>query len=601
MASNSKTKLWLDRLYRYRNQVLNINLIVIQAAAVVGVALIIYTYGFEHSPKVYKRLINGSMVILGVFILGYLVRGVFTSERLTFLKDTGWEAVVLLLATFSILLCLFWDTIFQYAFPSLSLDEARLYSETTVSGSLLLLIFFEASRTLLRVAEVKLRPSAAFVISFLLLIMIGTGLLMLPTITTQSDGLRLIDAVFMATSASCVTGLSVIDTATDFTVRGQIIILVLFQIGGLGILAFATFFATFLNAEVGVRQAGLVPDYLDGETLGSARTLLKRILLLTVLIEGGTFLVMQYLWGDYPFANWGERTFYSLFHAVSAFCNAGFTLFTDSYYEPVIRNMYLLHAVTAVAIIVGGLGFAPINNIFSPQQLRQRMANPWIDWKLSTKIAVNTAIILLLVGTVSFFFLERTNTLAEMNLTEAVITSFFQSATARTAGFNTVDIGLITTPAMVLLMFLMFIGGSSGSTAGGIKTSTFFLLVASVVATSRGNSRVEIGRRYIPSEIVFKALSIFFYGIAINLIGVFVLSITESDLSLMDLTFEQVSAFGTVGLSRGITSSLSDAGKLVLIVTMFLGRVGTLTFAVALSTRAISRNYKLPKDELMVG
>ncbi len=601
MASNAKSKPWLDRLYRYRSQVLNINLVVIQAAAVIGVGLIIYTYGFEHSSKIHEWFTSSSIGILGVFILSYLVRWIFTFERFSFLKDSGWEAGVLLLAAFSILLCLFWDTTFQYVFPSLSPDKARLYSETTVSGSLLLLIFFEAARALLRIAEVKLRPSAAFVISFLLLIMVGTGLLMLPTVTTQSDGLRLIDAVFMATSASCVTGLSVIDTTTDFTIRGQVIILVLFQIGGLGMLAFATFFATFLNAEVGVRQAGLMPDYLDGETLSNARRLLKRIILLTILIEGGTFLVMQYLWGDYPFADWGERTFYSLFHAVSAFCNAGFTLFTDSYHEPVIRNMYLLHAVTAVAIVLGSLGFSPLNNIFSPQQLRQRMANPWIDWKLSTKIAVNTAIILLLMGTVGFFLLERTNTLAEMNLTEAVITSFFQSATARTAGFNSVDIGQITTPAMVLLMFLMFIGGSSGSTAGGIKTSTFFLLVASVVATSRGNSRVEIGRRYIPSEIVSKALSIFFYGIAINLIGVFILSITESHLRLMDLTFEQVSAFGTVGLSRGITSSLSDVGKLVLIVTMFLGRVGTLTFAVALSTRDISRNYKLPKDELMVG
>ena len=229
------------------------------------------------------------------------------------------------------------------------------------------------------------------------------------------------------------------------------------------------------------------------------------------------------------------------------------------------------------------------------------MEKPWIDWKLSTKIAVNTTILLLVIGTLGFYWLEQDNTLADMNLTESLITSFFQSATARTAGFSTVDIGQITIPALVLMMFLMFIGGSSGSTAGGIKTSTFFLLVASVIATSRGSSQVEVGKRHISRSVIFKALSIFFYGIAINLIGVFILSISEPQLSLTDLTFEQDSAFGTVGLSRGITTSLSDVGKMVIIATMFLGRVGTLTFAIALSTQATSQNYKLPQEELMVG
>lgn len=601
MSSNPLTDRINNLLYRHRGQALRINLLVVQTVAMIGLGLIIYIYGFEHPNYTRDQLTKGSIGVLGIFILSYFVRWLFDFERQSFFKHTIWEALVLLLASLSIFLCLFRDTIFQYVFPSLELSQARLYAETTVSGSLLLLILFEASRSLLNIAEVKLRPSAAFIISFLLLIAVGTGLLMLPTVSVQSGGLSLIDAVFMATSASCVTGLSVINTATDFTVRGQVIILVLFQIGGLGMLAYATFFASLLNAGLGVRQTRLMPDYFDGETLGSARSLLKRIVLLTVLIEGGTFLVMLYLWGDYSFESWGEKLFFSLFHSVSAFCNAGFTLFTSSYYEPLIRDMYLLHAVTAIAIILGSLGFAPLNNIFSPQQLRQRLEKPWIDWKLSTKIAVNTAILLLGIGTLGFYWLEHSNTLVGMNLTESLVASFFQSATARTAGFNTIDIGQITTPAMVLLMFLMFIGGSSGSTAGGIKTSTFFLLIASVISTSRGNSRVEIGKRSIPTEIVFKALSIFFYGIAINLIGVFILSISEPHLALMDLTFEQVSAFGTVGLSRGVTASLSDIGKIVIIVTMFLGRVGTLTFAIALSTRAISQNYKLPEDPLMVG
>ncbi|WKN45284.1 TrkH family potassium uptake protein [Tunicatimonas pelagia] len=439
------------------------------------------------------------------------------------------------------------------------------------------------------------------VATFLLLIVIGTGLLMLPAMSTLPSGLSFLDALFMATSASCVTGLSVIDTATDLTTQGQLVILGLFQIGGLSILVFAAFFTFLLNSKLRIHHAKILPDYLDGETLGSARALLKRIVLFTVLIETGTFVALLYTWGSYPFSSWSERIFFSLFHAASAFCNAGFSLFSQGFYEPVIRDMYVLHAVVSVTIVLGSLGFATLNNIFSPQQLRQRLEKPWIDWHLSTKVAVNTTLLLLVVGTISFYWLEKSNTLSGMNLTESLIGSFFQSATARTAGFNTVDISQITIPTTVLLMFLMFIGGSSGSTAGGIKTSTFFLLIASVISTSRGSSQITIGNRHISNGVVFKALSIFFYGIVINLIGVFILSISEPQLPLIDITFEQVSAFGTVGLSRGITASLSEVGKAVIIATMFLGRVGTLTFAIALSARAIPQNYKLPEEELMVG
>jgi len=593
--------LFRNRSARFRKQLLNVNTVIVQVAAIIGIGLIIYIYGFNHTDSIQSRLFRGSIAVLITFVFGYVVRWILSPEPRSFATNTRWEIILLILAVLSVLLSLFRDSVFPLIFPTFSSEQIQLYSELLVSISLLLLVFFESSRALFQIAEVKIRPSAAFIISFLLLIAVGTGLLMLPTMTTLPGGLSAIDALFMATSASCVTGLSVVNTATDLTFRGQLVLLVLFQIGGLGILAFATFFTSFLNANIGIRQAKMIPDYLDGETLGNARPLLQRIVLLTILIEAGTFLAIMYLWGNYPFQGWGERIFFSAFHAVSAFCNAGFTLFSESFYEPVIRQMYVLHAITAVAIVLGSLGFAPLNNIFSPRQLRHRLEKPWIDWHLSTKIAVNTALILLIVGTVGFYWLERSNTLAEMNLTESLISSFFQSATARTAGFNTVDISQITVPAMVLLMFLMFIGGSSGSTAGGIKTSTFFLLVASVVSTSRGSSHIKIGNRHISSEVVFKALSIFFYGIAINLIGVFILSISEPHLPIMDITFEQVSAFGTVGLSRGITASLSDVGKIVIIITMFLGRVGTLTFAIALSTRVISQNYKLPEEELMVG
>ncbi|NJM94786.1 MAG: ATPase, partial [Cytophagales bacterium] len=214
---------------------------------------------------------------------------------------------------------------------------------------------------------------------------------------------------------------------------------------------------------------------------------------------------------------------------------------------------------------------------------------------------VFTSLALLLFGTVVIFLLERNHSFFELNQVEAVIMSFFQSASARTAGFNTVDIGQLRAPTLIVIIFLMFVGASSGSIGGGIKTSTFYLIIASVAATLRGQQRIEIGRRFIPKEMLFKALSIFFFAATLNLIGIFTLSITEPNLNLIDLTFEQVSAFGTVGYSTGITALLSPASKWVIIVSMFLGRVGILTFAIALSNRTATTSYKYPKAYLMIG
>ncbi len=586
-------------LYNSRQFVLRITNITTLISAISGLALLVYIYGFDLEIKQEEAVRTGIYFILWIFLLSFLLRWLYAFKRVEFIRNSPVESSIMGLLMVRQISSIFSSTKI-HLYQWLGFIKNPEFFHFFTASLLVILLLLEISKASIRLSSVKIRPDAAFVLSFLLLILLGSGLLMLPAMTTHPGSMRYIDAIFTSVSASCVTGLIVVDTATFFTMRGQVILLILIQIGGLGILTFATFFASFLSKGLGVRQKMLIPDYLDTETISSSGELLRQIIFITLSIEFGTFVLLFCTW-NVPFDSLEEKVFYSAFHAISAFCNAGFSLFTNGLYEEVVRSNYILHLVIAVSLILGAMGFAPIKDVFSPARLRDRLRHPWKDWHISTKIAINVSIILLLSGTFLFYWIEKNNTLAGMNLTEAVITSFFQSATTRTAGFNTVDFSKLAPPSLILMMMLMFIGGSSASTAGGIKTSTFYLVVVSVIAISRGQSRIRVGNRYIPRDTLYKALSIFFYGIAINVIIFFLLSMTEEGTDMMSLLFEQISAFGTVGLSTGITASLSATGKVLIIFSMFLGRIGTLTFAVALSTRVNTDHYKLPAANLMVG
>jgi trk system potassium uptake protein len=261
----------------------------------------------------------------------------------------------------------------------------------------------------------------------------------------------------------------------------------------------------------------------------------------------------------------------------------------------------MLHLTVAGLIIFGGIGFPTILDVLSPKSMRARLERPWRNWRLLSRITIFTSAALITMGTVGFFLLEYYNTLAQLSFVEAVIASFFQAVTTRTAGFNTVDISALNVPTLLMFIFLMFIGASPGSTGGGIKTTTFTIILLSVWATIRGKRNVEIGKRTIPHFVSYKAFSVFTFAAMINILFLFVLTITDSQFDIFRLAFEQVSAFATVGLSTGITAGLSDAGKGVIIVSMFMGRVGTLTLALALSTRATTTAYKYPETHVPVG
>jgi Trk-type K+ transport system membrane component len=425
---------------------------------------------------------------------------------------------------------------------------------------------------------------------------------MLPEMTTNHHGAEWMAALFTATSASCVTGLSVVDISTFFSLKGQLVIMVLIQLGGLNIISFATFFASLFSKGTGIKHHSMTQDFFSSGSLFDAKTLLRQIILLSILIEGIGAIVIFSLWDPaIQFTSLMQKIYYSVFHSIAAFNNAGFSLFTNSLYEPVLRQSYILHLTIGALIFFGSLGFSTIRDIFGIQSMRERMRLPWKKFQLSSQISLYSSLILIVFGAVLFYLIEKDSVLSGQKAFEAAITSVFQSVTCRTAGFNTVDMTVLAVPTLIVMIFLMFVGASSGSTGGGIKTSTFTLIFVSAIATLRGKRNLELFRHNIAWELLNKAFSIFIFSASFIFTATFSLSILEPEIDVLRLLFEEVSAFATVGLTTGITTDLTEPSKYIIILSMFVGRIGTLTLGFALSKKVVSVAYRYPDAHVMVG
>ncbi|GGG21603.1 TrkH family potassium uptake protein [Pontibacter amylolyticus] len=569
----------------------------------VSVGLLIYAHGIAQKPATIQLLFNAIDIILSIFVVIYLLRILYAFERKKFLQRTWFEGILMAVilvhevSTYGLQESLIY-TVFDRLGISLSVELYRV----AVSLFMLFLLVVELLETRVHLKTLQFKPTITFLLSFLFLILVGAGLLMMPNMITTPGSMRFIDALFMAASASCVTGLAVVDPGTYFTFSGQVVLLMLVQLGGLGILTFATFFATLMRQGVGIKQHVAMYEIMESESLFSTKNLLRKLVVMTFSIEAIGAVIIFMSWGqEVQFESLGSKIFFSVFHAVSAFCNAGLSLFPEGLYTEPVRFSYVIHLTLAGLIIFGGIGFPTILDVLSPQSMRARLERPWRNWRLLTRITIFASAALIAMGTIGFFLLEYYNTLAQLSFVEAVIASFFQAVTTRTAGFNTVDISALNVPTLLMFIFLMFIGASPGSTGGGIKTTTFTIILLSVWATIRGKRNVEIGKRTIPHSVSYKAFSVFTFAAMINIFFLFILTITDSQFDIFRLAFEQVSAFATVGLSTGITAGLSDAGKGIIILSMFMGRVGTLTLALALSTRASTTAYKYPETHVPVG
>lgn len=402
---------------------------------------------------------------------------------------------------------------------------------------------------------------------------------------------KLVDAIFTATSAACVTGLVVFDIGTHFSPLGQGVILVLIQLGGLGLMTVAGFLVATSGSTLRVGQRLAIGTVFGQDALGRAKRVLSYILLLTFIAEAiGAFLLYNALPSSIPAF---RRLYESIFHSISAFCNAGFGLYKNSIQD--FRGSWTINLIFCSLIVFGGLGFLVIVDLFGRPR-KQRLS-------LHTKLVLLVTGLLLPIGAVVFGALEWKQSLNGLPLHEKFLASVFQSVTARTAGFSTVPIGQITDSSKILLTSLMFIGASPGSTGGGIKTTTIAVLFIAVWCIVRGKGKVETMNRSLPSGIVNRALVVVVISMGIVFLTGFLLTVFErgKGLSTIDLFFEAFSAFGTVGLSTGLTSQLSDSSKILLCATMFMGRAGPLTIALALAERKEALDYQYPEEALQIG
>ena len=471
-----------------------------------------------------------------------------------------------------------------------------------VQGYFLVFVALELGKASRLLPQMKLSPPALLAISFSLITLLGAGLLAMPEMSRLPNGLSALDALFTSVSAVCVTGLSTFDIATVLTFKGKVILMVLIQLGGLNFITFTSLFALLANPGVGTRYKSMLQASYSAESLETSVQLTGQIVRFSLLFEAVSAALLFISWGDQHFATVGDRIFHSLFHAISAFNNAGFSLYTGGLADESLLGNVPLGLVIALTVVLGGLGFRPIYEVFSYKALKHRRSNPWVHFSVNTKIAVYAIAILVPLGALLFFILEQHGTLAGQSPAMALYHSVFSSITTRTAGFNTIDFGAIGLPTLLVVMLFMFIGGSSGSTAGGVKTSTFALVFLNALGTIRGRKRVELFRQTIPVELLNLALSVFLFSASVVLLGIFTLSITDGHLGLARIAFEELSAFCTVGLSTGITSELSTSGKTILMISMLVGRVGTVTLAFALtSKRKDSQDYRYPNASVQVG
>lgn len=592
-----------------KNESINLTVrIIAQINVTIAIIMLVYRYGFLLNDQETRYIFHVLDLQFLVYVSTFFLRLFLSFDRLDFLKEERFEMILASLITLYGLTTYIFDfRVVLYYFELFSLSNPLISYQHFLSVIFLIIIILGISKGANRVSELKLKPAVTFVMSFIILILGGAGLLMLPAMTTQGS-MPFIDALFTSASASCVTGLIVVDTATFFTFKGKIVIMFLIQLGGLGIVLFATFFSSFLSSGVSLKQQSIMQDFLSSESLASAKELLRKVVFITILVEFIGFILIFFSWdeelwdSEQQFKGLGDKIFHSTFHAISAFCNAGFSTFTDGMYnlELKTQRLYAIHFILAWLVIFGGLGFTVIEDIFHPKNIRKRMAMPWKKWTHNTAITIKFTFILVAIGTVAFMVFEF-HQLRDRTIIEAFITAFFQSVITRTAGFNSLDFATLQNATIVLCIFLMFIGAGSGSTAGGIKVTTFVVILYSSIANISGQKNINIDKRNIPTDIVNRAFAILMFAVSYNSLAIFLLSITESEKDILKVFFELISAFATVGVSMGITAKLSVLGKLIITITMFVGRVGTVTLALALSKKAMSTAFEYPKTHLLIG
>lgn len=566
--------------------------------SLLGLSALIADFGF-YQNTFYQDVFDGFyFVVLGFGLISTVLR-YFTRKILP-------KRSVLVFDLVSVAFTLW--VFYLYLFVGVPF-ETDLILENPIWVQLAVLMTFirEASEVKFNYKRTVLNPAQLFVLSFILIILFGAFLLMTPRATV--GGLSFVDALFTSTSAVCVTGLIVVDTGSYFTDFGQVVILLLIQIGGLGILTFASYFSYFFKGGSTYENQLALSDMTNSNKLGEVFSTLKSILQITFGIELISAILIYSSLDSSFFPSESRKIFFAVFHSISAFCNAGFSTLPAGLYELDFRFNYFLQVIIILTFVLGGLGFSIVDNIirFLRYKLKTLITfgkfkpahRPWV-LNLNSRITLITTLSVTAVGFLVFYVLEYNNTMAEHEGFGKVVTALFGATTPRTAGFNTIDMASMLFPTTMIVFLLMWIGASPASTGGGIKTSTFAIATLNILSLAKGKSKIEIFRREIADISVRRAfatisLSLIVIGIAILLIAVF-----DEDKTLIQIGFECFSAFSTVGLSLGITASLSDASKLVLTVVMFIGRVSMLSLLIAVVKKVPYKYYRYPTEEIVI-
>lgn len=440
----------------------------------------------------------------------------------------------------------------------------------------------------------RLSKVQTIALGFFLIIVVGTILLMLPIASRDGHSTGFLNALFTATSSTCVTGLVVVDTYTNWTLFGQVVIIGLIQIGGLGFITIGMFFSIFLKRKIGLKERNLIQESVNTLQISGMVRLVKKIVCYSLVFEGiGALLLMiRFI----PRFGWLKGIWYGIFHSISAFCNAGFDLMGQ--FEPYSSlTMYyddiLVNVVIMLLIVIGGIGFIVWDDISKHKwQIKKYM--------LHTKIVLSTTGILILGGALCFYLFERNNLLLGMDVQGQVLSSFFGSVTPRTAGFNTTDTGAYTEATRMLTVILMFIGGSPGSTAGGIKTTTMMVILLYIWSNLRNKKGLNIFGRRLDEDAIKKASTVFFINLILAAACATIMCALEA-VPLSDIMMEVFSAIGTVGISTGITRDITTVSKYILILLMYCGRIGSMSFALSFTEKKRSNPVQLPVERITIG
>jgi trk system potassium uptake protein TrkH len=559
--------------------------------------VIAYFYGFPQTPQsafLCNIVIHCSLIF---YVLKYFLSALFSVHSKKYIFKHKYQGIMIFLIILWFVFSYGFN--FQHKFFN-AIDIKNIGSMTMLIIQLyfFVMMLFDLSSIGQLFSKLKLGPGGWMISSFIFLISTGTVLLLLPEMTT--GGISFIDALFTATSASCVTGLVTLNVATAFTFKGYIVILLLIQFGGINIVAFATFLSSFY-VEKKLRYQSVMKEMLS-TSLNGTQTLIKEILIYTFAIEIIGTLAFFLYWNHYHFYSDSvfDNLFLSIFHAISAFNNAGISFIDGGMTAPLFRWDHYTQIITGFLIFLGGIGFITIHNMLFSVRYNPNKLKYWSRLQVMSRLTLKVTLFLIVSGALLFLIFESNNSLQGASLGDRICTALLNTVSCRTAGFSTVDTGSLNVSTLLIFIFLMFVGAAPSSTGGGIKITTFYILIKSALATIKGKKEVSVCNRAIPFNLVDRAYAVVLFTLAFIFTGILILSISDPQFDFVNITFEVFSAIGTVGLSMGITPYLSIVGKATLILLMFIGRITIFTLAISVARRAMFTNYSLARTNLNI-